>query len=135
MFAPIASILTYLVAKFGRSAVKTGILATMKAAKWVLFLAFYGLVLAIFSVIYELITDLLNLIMNPSTSGLVGDSGCTLDLAGWAFQSLGVYDAINGGLPALVSAVTFLLSVYLYSFAMSLKDKLERDTKDMLSLI
>lgn len=125
-------IIGFLVGKFGAVVVKAGVLSALFFAKWLIIISFYGGLLLVFGTVYGLISDVLNMISNPST---LSGGNCLTLYASYALSALGIIDAINASLPLVLSALTFLMGVFSYGFMISIKNTLERDTKAMLKLI
>lgn len=54
----LASVLGYLVDKFGRGVVKSGIIIAMQSVKWLVVIAFYSSLLGVFGLIFSLIQQI-----------------------------------------------------------------------------
>lgn len=122
----ITSIFTYLVAKFGISSVKAGILTVLKVTSWVFFLAsIYFAVDGITSVISLIESSFDNL------SSLGGGSSIVTGV----LSASGVFQGMAIGFPFVSSAITFVVGVALHNMIMQVRNKLEADVKDMLKLI
>lgn len=133
-------IIGYLIDKFGRGAVKTGILTTMKIATWTIYISFVISLLAVISGIIQSIDSILKIIEKPETilsqNGYISpETQCNLDYITYILNGLSFYDTLNSSLAIILPSLIFVLGVFTFNIAYSVKLKLENDTKDMLKLI
>jgi hypothetical protein len=140
MPAAVTSLVAYLVEKFGRGAVKTGILATMKVATWTIYIAFVISLLAVISGIIQSVEAVMSMLQNPaaflSEYGMLdADTSCNLDYITYVLNGLSFYDTLNSCLAIILPSVVFILGVLTFNISYAVKLKLEKDTKDMLNLI
>jgi len=125
----LAIIFTWLVEKFGASAVKTAIVGSAKAISWIMVISVYGFAIAGILSVVQIFQNLLNKIMSLNNAG--GEIASQINSV---FHCAGIWAGIETAFPILFTALIFVLVVSLNNIVMSVKNRVENDVKDLVNL-
>ncbi len=125
----LAIIFTWLVEKFGASAVKTAIVGSAKAISWIMVIAVYTFAIGGILTVVTLFQNLLNKIMSLNNTG-----GLIASQINSVFHCSGIWTGIETAFPIVFTAVIFVLVISLNNIVMSVKNRVENDVKDMVNL-
>jgi hypothetical protein len=132
MTSAITGLITFLIDKFGRFAVKQGILMTAKAVTWVAVVSFYSFIFIGFLKIYDLINSIFIKIDNfKDNTG----NNCLVSSIFHTFDCVGLTSVFNDTFPLFLSAFVFWITAILYKYLLAIKNKIEQDIKDLLKLV
>ena len=124
----LTSILTFLIEKFGTSAIKFSISFAYKTASWALIISIYYFIFSGFNTLYTLV----NQTITNFTTLTSGASSCISQSISYSLGCIGVIDALNTTLPFFFSALVFLIMVYSKNIILRIRSKFDKDVNDLI---
>lgn len=129
----ITTLITYLVGKFGKRAVVSGLYITFKTGYFAFVIFFYTTVLSVISNLYTMIKSMINQVQSLSTGQV--NSDCVSVLFSAVTDAIGLLDAYNTVAPMFFSAIIMYLSALLYTISYKVYKQVNSAVVDFAKLM
>ncbi len=130
----LTTLITYLVGKFGKRAVVSGLYITFKTGYFAFVIFFYGTVLSMISSLYTIAKSIITQVQGLS-SGQIGGSDCVSLLFSATVDAIGLLDAYNTVAPMFFSAVIMYFSTLLYTISFKVYKQVNSAVVDFAKLM
>ncbi|MDD3054253.1 MAG: hypothetical protein PHE16_00100 [Aliarcobacter sp.] len=129
----LTTLITYLVGKFGKRAVVSGLYITFKTGYFAFVIFFYTTVLSLVSNLYTMIKSMMNQVQSLSTGQASSD--CVSVLFSATVDAIGLLDAYNVVAPMFFSAIIMYLSTLLYVISFKVYKQVNSTVVDFAKLM
>ncbi len=129
----LTTLITYLVGKFGKRAVVSGLYITFKTGYFAFVIFFYTTVLSLVSNLYTMIKSMMNQVQSLSTGQVSSD--CVSVLFSATVDAIGLLDAYNVVAPMFFSAIIMYLSTLLYVISFNVYKQVNSTVVDFAKLM